>query len=126
MNHRRGSVEGLSISMFTLAVVGNATYMASILARSTAWSRVKPNLPWLVDAGACLLMDAVILAQHGAYAANDRERAEDWEEEEEEEEEEDGGEDGRSAFDEESFAFDEEENEGKRGDEEERRRGRRR
>ena len=126
MNHRRGSVEGLSISMFTLAVVGNATYMASILARSTAWSRVKPNLPWLVDAAACLLMDAVILAQHAAYAANDRERAEDWEEEEEEEEEEEDGEDGRPAFDEESFAFDEEENEGKRGDEEERRRRRRR
>ena len=125
MNHRRGSVEGLSISMFTLAVVGNATYMASILARSTAWSRVKPNLPWLVDAGACLLMDAVILGQHAAYAANDRERAEDWEEDEEEGKEEDG-EDGRSAFDEEGSGLDEEENEEKRVDEEERRRRRRR
>ena len=47
LNHRRGSVEGLSISMFALAVLGNATYMASILARSCAWWRIKPNLPWL-------------------------------------------------------------------------------
>jgi hypothetical protein len=46
MNHKRGTVEGLSISMFTLAVIGNATYMASILARSCAWWRIKPNLPW--------------------------------------------------------------------------------
>ena len=89
MNRRRGSVEGLSVSMFTLAAVGNATYMASILARSTAWSRVKPNLPWLVDAGACLLMDAVILGQHAAYRRAETDRdSEDWEREREEEEEE--------------------------------------
>ena len=80
MNRHRGSVEGLSVSMFTLAAVGNATYMASILARSTAWSRVKPNLPWLVDAGACLLMDAVILGQHAAYRRAETDRdSEDWE-----------------------------------------------
>lgn len=89
MNRHRGSVEGLSVSMFTLAAVGNATYMASILARSTAWSRVKPNLPWLVDAGACLLMDAVILGQHAAYRRAETDRdSEDWEREREEEEEE--------------------------------------
>lgn len=88
MNRHRGSVEGLSVSMFTLAAVGNATYMASILARSTAWSRVKPNLPWLVDAGACLLMDAVILGQHAAYRRAETDRdSEDWEREREEEEE---------------------------------------
>ena len=62
-NHARGSVEGLSVSMFVLAVVGNATYLGSILARSTRWVTVAPNMPWIVDAGMCLVMDAVILAQ---------------------------------------------------------------
>ena len=62
-NHARGSVEGLSVSMFALAVVGNATYLGSILARSTRWVTIAPNMPWIVDAGMCLVMDAVILAQ---------------------------------------------------------------
>ena len=70
MNHRRGTVEGLSISMFTLAVIGNATYMASILTRSCAWSRIQPNMPWLVDAAACLLLDAVILGQYAHYTVS--------------------------------------------------------
>ena len=66
-NHARGSVEGLSVSMFVLAVVGNATYLGSILARSTRWVTVAPNMPWIVDAGMCLVMDAVILAQSAWY-----------------------------------------------------------
>jgi len=74
LNHRRGSVEGLSISMFALAVLGNATYMASILARSCAWWRIKPNLPWLTDAAACLLMDAVILSQYWRFKGEERRR----------------------------------------------------
>ena len=74
LNHRRGSVEGLSISMFALAVLGNATYMASILARSCAGWRIKPNLPWLTDAAACLLMDAVILSQYWRFKGEERRR----------------------------------------------------
>ena len=66
-NHARGSVEGLSVSMFALAVVGNATYLGSILARSTRWVTIAPNMPWIVDAGMCLAMDAVILAQSAWY-----------------------------------------------------------
>ena len=76
MNHHRGSVEGLAIPMFTLAVIGNATYMASILIRSCRWSRIRPNLPWLVDAGMCLVMDAVIIGQYAWYMSKvRRERA---------------------------------------------------
>ena len=80
LNHARGSVEGLSVTMFLLAVTGNATYFASILARSTRWPRVRPNLPWLVDAALCLSMDAVILWQYSRYSrftgedSRDRER----------------------------------------------------
>ena len=66
-NHTRGSVEGLSVSMFVLAVVGNATYLGSILARSLEWARIHPNLPWIVDAAMCLVMDAVILGQSAWY-----------------------------------------------------------
>ena len=32
-NWRRGTTEGVSAAMFSLAVVGNATYLASILVR---------------------------------------------------------------------------------------------
>ena len=67
LNRERGSAEGLSASMFAWAVLGNLTYGSSILARSTRWSRVRPNLPWLCDAALCLAMDAVILWQHSRY-----------------------------------------------------------
>jgi len=71
LNRKRGSVEGLSVSMFALAVLGNLTYFSSILARSAAWRRVRPNLPWLCDAALCLAMDAVILWQYARYARGD-------------------------------------------------------
>lgn len=51
---------------------GNATYMSSILARSCAWWRIRPNLPWLVDAAVCLMMDAVILGQYAHFTLRDR------------------------------------------------------
>ena len=69
LNRKRGSVEGLSVSMFALAVLGNLTYFSSILARSAAWRRVRPNLPWLCDAALCLAMDAVILWQYTRFVA---------------------------------------------------------
>ncbi|XP_073034506.1 vacuolar lysine transporter YPQ1 [Primulina eburnea] len=63
LNIRRGSAEGLNPLMFVFAVVGNATYVASILVKSLDWSKVRPNLPWLVDAGGCMLLDTFILIQ---------------------------------------------------------------
>ena len=66
-NWQRGSVEGLSIAMFLLAIAGNSTYFASIVVRSTAWEDIKPNLPWLVDAALCLVLDFVIYAQYVWY-----------------------------------------------------------
>lgn len=67
MNVKRGSVEGLSPTMFILAVTGNATYLASILLRSTAPSKLVPNLPWIVDAILCIFLDMVILFQFLLY-----------------------------------------------------------
>ncbi|KAL4278841.1 hypothetical protein GQ457_03G024310 [Hibiscus cannabinus] len=63
LNSRRGNVEGLNPFMFVFALVGNSTYVASILVRSMDWSRIQPNLPWLVDAGGCVLLDAFIVIQ---------------------------------------------------------------
>ncbi|ESW33915.1 hypothetical protein PHAVU_001G108900 [Phaseolus vulgaris] len=63
LNIRRGHVEGLNPLMFMFAVLGNSTYVASILVISLDWSKIKPNLPWLVDAGGCVLLDFFILMQ---------------------------------------------------------------
>ncbi|KAL0555127.1 hypothetical protein IC582_009060 [Cucumis melo] len=63
LNIKRGHVEGLSPLMFIFALIGNSTYVASILVSSTSWSKIKPNLPWLVDAFGCVLLDTFILIQ---------------------------------------------------------------
>ncbi|CAI6007327.1 unnamed protein product [Closterium sp. NIES-65] len=68
LNIQRGTVEGLSPLMFLFALVGNATYVGSIVARSMEWRHIKPNLPWLVDAAVCVLLDLFILCQFAYYS----------------------------------------------------------
>ncbi|KAE9599696.1 hypothetical protein Lalb_Chr14g0365111 [Lupinus albus] len=63
LNIRRGHAEGLNPLMFLFALIGNATYVASILMISLDWSKLQPNLPWLVDSGGCVLLDFFILMQ---------------------------------------------------------------
>ncbi|KAL9247099.1 hypothetical protein vseg_020565 [Gypsophila vaccaria] len=63
LNMRRGNVDGLNPLMFIFALLGNTTYVASILVNSLDWSRIMPNMPWLVDAGGCALLDTFILLQ---------------------------------------------------------------
>ncbi|XVF56301.1 hypothetical protein PTKIN_Ptkin06aG0108100 [Pterospermum kingtungense] len=63
LNIRRGNVEGLNPFMFIFALVGNTTYVASILVESMDWSKIRLNLPWLVDAGGCVLLDSFIVIQ---------------------------------------------------------------
>lgn len=63
LNMKRGNAEGLNPLMFTFALVGNVTYVGSILVKSMDWSKLKPNLPWLVDAGGCVLLDTFIILQ---------------------------------------------------------------
>ncbi|ERM99043.1 hypothetical protein AMTR_s00101p00070940 [Amborella trichopoda] len=46
--------------MFIFALIGNSTYVGSILVCSIEWSKIHPNLPWLVDAGACVLLDSFV------------------------------------------------------------------
>lgn len=63
LNIRKGNADGLNPLMFVFALLGNITYVASILVNSTDWSRIKPNLPWLADAAGCVLLDTFILFQ---------------------------------------------------------------
>lgn len=63
LNMQRGHAEGLNPLMFTFALVGNTTYVGSILVNSMDWARLRPNLPWLVDAGGCVLLDSLIILQ---------------------------------------------------------------
>ncbi|CAL9024729.1 unnamed protein product [Prunus brigantina] len=67
LNIRKGNVEGLNPLMFVFAVLGNATYVASIIVNSLDWSEIRPNLPWLVDSGGCMLLDIFILIQFFRY-----------------------------------------------------------
>ncbi|KAJ0933193.1 hypothetical protein HanPSC8_Chr04g0182131 [Helianthus annuus] len=63
LNFRRGHVQGLNPLMFVFALVGNATYVASILVSSMEWSKIQPNLPWVVEASGCIMLDTFILTQ---------------------------------------------------------------
>ncbi|XP_008240655.1 PREDICTED: uncharacterized protein LOC103339143 isoform X2 [Prunus mume] len=67
LNIRKGNVEGLNPLMFVFAVLGNATYVTSIIVNSLDWSEIRPNLPWLVDSGGCMLLDIFILIQFFRY-----------------------------------------------------------
>ncbi|XWS33717.1 hypothetical protein CRYUN_Cryun22dG0107300 [Craigia yunnanensis] len=67
LNIKRGSVEGLNPLMFIFAMVANATYVASILVRTTEWENIKANMPWLLDAAVCVALDSFIILQYIYY-----------------------------------------------------------
>lgn len=69
LNMKRGTVEGLNPLMFIFALVGNLTYVSSILVRTVEWKLIKPNMPWLVDAGVCVVLDVFIICQFVYYAS---------------------------------------------------------
>ncbi|XP_071708387.1 vacuolar lysine transporter YPQ1-like [Rutidosis leptorrhynchoides] len=67
LNIKIGSIEGLNPLMFVFALVANATYVGSILVRSTEWEKIKSNMPWLLDAAVCVALDAFIIMQYLYY-----------------------------------------------------------
>ncbi|XP_060970868.1 uncharacterized protein LOC115714426 [Cannabis sativa] len=67
LNIKRGSVEGLNPLMFIFALIANATYVGSILVRSTEWGKIKANMPWLLDAIVCVALDLFIILQYMYY-----------------------------------------------------------
>lgn len=54
--------------MFIFALIANATYVASILVRTSEWENIKPNMPWLLDAAICVALDLVIILQYMYYS----------------------------------------------------------
>ena len=72
LNIRRGTVEGLNPLMFMFALFGNAAYVGSILVRTLEWDKLKPNMPWLIDAAVCVLLDFFILVQFAHYKVKRR------------------------------------------------------
>lgn len=74
-NFRRGSTSGLAVGMFFFALAANASYVASILLDSTRWANIQPALPWLLDAGACIVMDLIIAAQYFWFMRSPTEKA---------------------------------------------------
>lgn len=77
LNIKRGSVEGLDPFMFVFALIANATYVGSILARNSEWSAIKANMPWLLDAIVCVLLDLFIILQYIFYKYIKRDGRED-------------------------------------------------
>ncbi|GMP31653.1 hypothetical protein CsSME_00005782 [Camellia sinensis var. sinensis] len=67
LNIKRGSVEGLNPLMFIFALIANATYVGSIVVRTSEWDKIKPNLPWLLDAVVCVALDLLIILQYIYY-----------------------------------------------------------
>ncbi|KAG5535778.1 hypothetical protein RHGRI_023520 [Rhododendron griersonianum] len=58
---------GLNPLMFIFALVANATYVGSIVIRTTEWDKTKANLPWLLDAVVCVVLDLFIILQYIYY-----------------------------------------------------------
>ncbi|XP_022631565.1 seven transmembrane protein 1 isoform X1 [Vigna radiata var. radiata] len=67
LNIKRGSVEGLNPLMFLFALIANATYVGSILVRTTEWESIRANMPWLLDAIGCVALDLFITFQYANY-----------------------------------------------------------
>ncbi|KAH1223871.1 Lysosomal amino acid transporter 1 [Glycine max] len=50
-------LNGLNPLMFVFALIANATYVGSILVRTTEWESIRANMPWLLDAIVCVALD---------------------------------------------------------------------
>ncbi|KDN46996.1 hypothetical protein K437DRAFT_256017 [Tilletiaria anomala UBC 951] len=69
--------EGLSLALFLFAVMGNLTYVASIMITSTDPDYLLENLSWLVGSLGTILLDFIVLAQFVSYAPERKARRED-------------------------------------------------
>lgn len=72
VRNRTTKCEGLSLSLFAYALLGNGTYVASILVLSTDRLYLLESLSWLVGSGAVMLLDLVVLYQFLVYAPDRR------------------------------------------------------
>ncbi|GAA5862220.1 hypothetical protein JCM3774_004828 [Rhodotorula dairenensis] len=75
-NFRRRSVEGLAMTLFLFAFIGNSLYVASILAnpQSSSVAFLLESLPYLLGSGGTLCFDLMILGQSWLYSEERRAR----------------------------------------------------
>ncbi|XP_035697405.1 lysosomal amino acid transporter 1 homolog [Branchiostoma floridae] len=73
-NWKRKSTEGLSIWMFSLAILGNLLYGLQILLQSTKGYFIIRHLPWLVGSLGTMTFDATLFLQFFVYGAEDEEK----------------------------------------------------
>lgn len=66
-NHRRRSVEGLSMGFFTLSIIGNLTYAGQVIVYRSDKDWLLKYIPWLLGSLGTILEDLVILAQFHIY-----------------------------------------------------------
>ncbi|KAJ9075076.1 hypothetical protein DSO57_1000356 [Entomophthora muscae] len=69
-NYSRKSVEGLSVIMFAISILGNINYLLALVLFSSEKSYLLFNLPWLVGGIAGLLLDVVVVFQFILYQDN--------------------------------------------------------
>jgi uncharacterized protein with PQ loop repeat len=71
LNYKRKSVQGLSISMFMCAVMGNLTYASGMILSDRAWyggiDFWKTSLPFVIGSAGTLFFDAMIFMQSCYY-----------------------------------------------------------
>ncbi len=60
---------GLSLQLFIFAVLGNLTYVLSILLTSVEKDYILDSLPYIVGSGGTLFFDIVIFIQFRIFAA---------------------------------------------------------
>ncbi|GAA5956179.1 hypothetical protein JCM3765_005482 [Sporobolomyces pararoseus] len=70
--NRKTKCEGLSLLMFCFAVIGNVTYVASILLTSLSLQHILVNAPWLLGSGGTIFLDFIVLGQFAFYAKERR------------------------------------------------------
>eukprot|EP00755_Sulcionema_specki_P032050 Sspe_Gene.19562::Locus_7139_Transcript_1_1_Confidence_1.000_Length_1636::g.19562::m.19562 len=76
LNFRRGSTDGLSPLMFTMAVLGNTTYSLGILLLDSSGSSCLCHLPWLIGALGTVQFDMMALFQFLWYRSKNVAREE--------------------------------------------------
>ena len=66
-NIQRGSTDGLSPMMFSMAVMGNVTYFLGVILLQPTWDYVLCHLPWIVGSVGTIQFDMIALAQFIYY-----------------------------------------------------------
>lgn len=66
-NYKRGSTDGLALTMFMCAVMGNTFYAISIFLASYSWADYRVRLPYLIGSIGTLSFDFTIFSQFSYY-----------------------------------------------------------